>query len=110
MPCIGALVGFSVEEIEGLGRFARIRYELDAGLDRRATGFQLVENAELLKGPVRLWHQRLADVEARKLLSFKEKNLVAICSEEGRYRGAGGTSAQHHDWAFRGEVSSVHQV
>ena len=62
------------------------------------------------EGPVRLWHQRLADVEARKLLSFKEKNLVAICSEEGRYRGAGGTSAQHHDWAFRGEVSSVHQV
>ena len=77
--------------------------------------FHLGEHVEPFEHPIGFGNQRLADVIARKMVAFEQQHGVSLLGEQGCGRGAGRSTADHHDVegihaAARGFFFVVHRL
>ena len=71
--------------------------KLYAVLANEWTCFELLEQSHPLKSPVRIGHQRFADVMPRKRLLLKEHNLAAFAGQDTSDGAAGRAAAHYND-------------
>ena len=86
LPGLRAFVRLVVEEIERRRQLAAGIDELHAVLLDEMACLHLVEHVQPLEHPIGLGNQRLADMEARKLLALEQLDANALL---GQQRGDG---------------------
>src|SRR5689334_5400731 len=97
LPRHSALVMHRLEKIEWPGLFTRRVRKLHAVLPNEGTFLQLFEYTETTEGPIRISHQRFADVMARKDLLLKKNYLSSFACENAGNRAPCGSST-HYDY------------
>jgi hypothetical protein len=70
-------VGVVLLEAEWLGKLSLFVDKLDAILFREMARLHFVQQANSLDCPVTKWDQRFADVEAREVIAFEDRDSVA---------------------------------
>src|SRR5690349_1806731 len=107
LPGLRAFVGVHLIEIERLRFLPRCVDELHAVFLDEWAGLEPGEHAETLERPVRLRHERFADVEAREVPAFQQEDFFSRLGEEGSGGRAPGPAADDDAVVMGCEVGHV---
>src|SRR6185503_3089163 len=87
----------SLEEIERPRLFACRICKLDTVLPNEWTFLQFLEQAETSKGPIRVSHQRLANVMSRKYFFLEQDYLAPFARQHAGHGAPCGSTTHYYD-------------